>query len=544
MQTDPALKTCAARRALAQAVRPVLGGGFAFLLGAFLPGPAAAAQPASEWKLPRAVQVRPSKQVRIDVDLHSVARSAAPDTLFGFNVPWMNFQRGYWRQGQVRPEVIDWLKPFRGAVYRYPGGSWSNSFEWKEAVGPLESRALQYTYSGPTKAEFGFGEFLDFVKAVEGVPLVTTNLKGTRKTPWNDAEASRSNAEWVQYAVQREGKAGDGGHSPFCQEGKKCPVEWWELGNELDWGEEAWTGEQYASRARAVGQAMKKIDPGISLIAHTASSPWSAKRTVGTKEKASEFDRAVGRGLGDITYGYAYHPYYDGMSVPAVNDYMVRAANNLAVANAPPRIFITEHGRWPSRPKFGKWQTNWVQTGNLGGAVATADYLLSQTMIPNVQATMWHALGALGPWQLFYLDPDTDELFPSVVYWGLRVLREGLLDDAMNVNVSSPNTTGYRGGYDVRAVFMREGAGTRYSLMTVNRSAREQQARLSIPQWAGRSVNARQYYITGANGKEANVKEDKDRVVMQDRPIVIRFDAKGEASVDLPAISVSSVVIN
>lgn len=504
----------------------------------------AAAQSGSEWKLPRAVQIQPSQQVQIEVDLNSVARSAVPASLFGFNVMWMNFQRGYWRDDQVRLEIIDWLKPFRGAAYRYPGGTVSNWFEWEKAVGPRTSREEQYTNFGPTKAEFGFDEFLDFVKAVQGLPLVTVNLKGTRKDAWDDAEAARSNAEWVRYTVQREGSAATGSGTSFCQEGRKCPVQWWELGNELDWGKDAWTGERYVSRARAVGNAMKKVDPSIQLIAHTTSSPWGAKHMFGGR--AAEFDSAVGGGLGDISDGYAYHPYYDGISVPNTNYYMERAINHLApgaAGGARPTIFITEHGRWPNRPKTGKWQTTWAKTGNLGGAISTADYLLSQMVIPNVRAAMWHSLGARGPWQLFYLDADSDSVYPNVVYWGLRVLRQGLLEDALKTGVSSPNTMSYRGGYDVRAVFMRDKTGARYSLMTTNRSGSAQKARLVVPGWAGREIKARQYYITGANDNEANEKDKKDRVTMRDRPMLIRFDAKGGAAISLPAYSVSSVVI-
>lgn len=498
----------------------------------------------SEWKLPRAVQVRRSQQVLIEVDPRRVERSAVPAALFGFNVPWMNFQRGYWRDNQVRPEIVEWLKPFQGAVYRYPGGEVSNWFEWEKAVGPEGSRAKQYTNFGPTKAEFGFDEFLDFVKAVHGVPLVTINLKGTKGVAWDYTEAIRSNVEWVQYSVQREGRAVDGGSSRFCQEGRKCPVEWWELGNELDWGKGAWTSERYVNRARAVGRAMKNVDPAIKLIAHTTTSPWGAKSIVGAK--AGEFDGAVGSGLADISYGYAYHPYYDGISIPEANRYMERAINGLATASSaggPPPIFVTEHGRWPNKPKIGKWEATWVKTGNLGGAISTADYLLSQMVIPNVRAAMWHGLGARGPWQLFYLDSDADELYPNAVYWGLRVLREGLLDDALKVDVSSPNTTGYRGGYDVRAVFMREGTGARYSLMTTNRSGKEQKARLVIADWAGRTVNAKQYYIAGDSDDDANVKEEKNRVTMRERPLAIRFDAKGAATISLPAFSVSSVIM-
>lgn len=491
------------------------------------------------WKLPQSVQIQRSQQVLVEVDLDRVERSSVPPALFGFNIPWMNFQLGYWRDNQVRPEIISWLRPFRGAVYRYPGGTVSNWFEWEKSVGPVTSRAEQYTHFGATKAEFGFDEFLDFVKQVNGVPLVTVNLKGTRRVAWDDLAATESGTKWVQYSVRREGGAGAG--LTFCQEGKGCPVRWWELGNELDWGKDAWTPERYADRARAVGLGMKRADPAIQLIAHTKTAPWDKKQTLGAA--AEKFDSAVGSMLADAVYGYAFHPYYDGMSIPSVNRYMEKAVSTLAAPGGPP-LFITEHARWPSRPMVGKWQPNWAQTGNLGGAISTADHLLSQMLIPNVQAAVWHSLGARGPWQLFYLDPRNDTLYPNAVYWGLRVLREGFLDDVVSARVSSPNASKYRGGYDVRAVFMRQKSGGRFSLLTVNRSQEEHKASLVIPKWAGRSVNAHQYYITGTNEEEANVKERPDRIVMQDRPVTVRFDSNGRATVGLPANSVSSLVMD
>lgn len=497
---------------------------------------------AAAWTLPQSARIEHSQQPLVEADPDEVLGSI-PATLFGFNIPWMNFQLGYWRNNEVRPEIIQWLKPFRGAVYRYPGGEVSNWFEWEKAVGPSASRADQYTKFGPRKAEFGFDEFLDFVKAVNGVPLVTVNVKGTKATHWDDTQAVRVNTKWVQHSIQREGSTAVGGRLEFCQDGHECPVQWWELGNELDWGKDAWSSERYVKRARAVGLAMKEVDPAIRLIAHTASSPWNKKRFV--DGGAGEFDREVGQGLGDVVSGYAYHAYYDGISIPAANRHMENIINNVGAlaGGQSPAIFITEHARWPNKPAVGDWKDVWGNTGNVGGAISAADYLLSQMVIPNVRAAMLHSLGARGPWQLFYLDSRNDRVYPNVVYWGLRVLRQGLLDESLRVRVSSPNTSGYRGGYDVRAVFMREKAGQRYSLMTVNRSNSEKRTRLVIPKWAGRSFNARQYYITDTDINAANAVGQKDRVVMRDRAVAIQFDAAGQATVKLPPFSVSSVVI-
>src|SRR5690606_18530967 len=56
-------------------------------------------------QFPVAVTARPADSVR----------TTPPLQLFGFNLIWDRFQAGYWRNGRVRPEVVEWLKPFRGA---------------------------------------------------------------------------------------------------------------------------------------------------------------------------------------------------------------------------------------------------------------------------------------------------------------------------------------------------------------------------------------------------------------------------------------------
>ena len=59
--------------------------------------------------------------------------------------------------GRVEDEAVKWLQAFPGAVYRYPGGTESNYFDWKSAVGPKEQRA-------PRKAVKWKGPLVDQVR--------------------------------------------------------------------------------------------------------------------------------------------------------------------------------------------------------------------------------------------------------------------------------------------------------------------------------------------------------------------------------------------
>ena len=55
---------------------------------------------------------------------NAIMRTLNP-RFFGFNLEWVDFQQDMWDATnlQVKPAVVDWLKPFAGAVYRYPGGT-------------------------------------------------------------------------------------------------------------------------------------------------------------------------------------------------------------------------------------------------------------------------------------------------------------------------------------------------------------------------------------------------------------------------------------
>lgn len=478
----------------------------------------------------------------ISVDTNTVLRTSAPTELFGFNVPWINFQHGYWRSGNVRKEVINWLRPFEGAVYRYPGGDLSNWYDWRKAIGPPAGRPPQHArWNEYDDVEFGFDEFIAFVKEVKGVPFVTVNMVGTNKEQWSDQLAKQQSADWLGYSVKREGPAASS-ESRYCEKGKVCPVRWWELGNELDWGDISWTAEQYTSRALIIGNAMLNVDPNIQLIAHTASSPWSQKRA--KTNRADEFDKAVGLRLSRVVKGYSIHPYYDGINIADATGYMDKTINSLKAASelTDPQIFVTEHGRWPHKPEYGDWRPYWIQTGNLGGAISTADYVLSLMPNPRVRMAMWHALGTGGPWQLFYVDEKTDTVYPSVVYWALRTLRSGLLDHVVSTNVNSPNVSGYGGGYDIRAVALINESRDQLSLLVVNRARNVFAARVHVPLFAGRVSNVHHTYVSGSSLEAANTNSNQSFVSPQVNTYKAVFDSDGYSGIDIPPYSISAYI--
>ncbi len=490
-------------------------------------------------------RVRSGGSVSIEADLRNVTRPAIPTTLIGFNVLWYNFQFGYWRDDRVRADLVDYLKPFHGALYRYPGGTEASLFDWRRSIGVRQERTQQRrAYSRESaRVDFGTPEFLGFVKGVGGIPLVVANL--AVPSTGGVAEAALDARAWLKHIREAEDVPGrrSAGPGEPCASTRGCPVFLWELGNELDHlGDASMNARRYAAVARAAGSELKQEDPRVRLIALTRTAPWSVKP--GT-ESATSFNATVMTELRGLVDGYSWHPYYDGRHVPWMIEYtdnLVNEAKAAGYAASSVKLYVTEHAKWPPKPPVGAWDESWKRTSDLGGAISSADFLIAMASMPNVEGAVWHALGARGPWQLFYVHPSNDRLIPSVVYWGLRVVRAGLLDDAVATTVTSPNVSEYRGGYDVRALVTRAEQPRRISILAVNRAGRDHEALVTLKGLEGARATGEIFSISGPNPQTANDSGDPDRVSLRRQPLSLNFDSGGRTTFVIPANSVTAWV--
>lgn len=178
----------------------------------------------------------------------------------------------------ARPDVKNALAAMGTRLIRYPGGCYSSAYDWRDGVGPRESRphyertiwneiierlphlvpdggtrrtpelTLQQLsrLAGPPEPNLvGTDEFLQYCLDLDAEPLLVANL-GT---------GSKENAAaWVRYTnVDR--------HSPRS-------VHYWGLGNE-NWGAHEpghATAKEYGRRLAEYAAAMKQVDPSIAII--------------------------------------------------------------------------------------------------------------------------------------------------------------------------------------------------------------------------------------------------------------------------------------
>jgi alpha-N-arabinofuranosidase len=274
-------------------------------------------------------------------------------------------------------------------VLRYPGGTLSDAYHWKDGVGPLSSRgyeAVAYSPGTSQQVLMGTQEFLELCEAMGAQPLITVNvMSGT---------ASEA-AAWVSYVNKQ--------NLISSKTGKVLPkVKYWEIGNEPYFDNALYpkmTSANYVSQAKAFLSAMKGIDPGIMIgivVDGNPSDSWNASVLQGLQSYSPSFNF--------VAVHPAYMPFCTGSS-GSYSDSTLYAASMTSTALVSWRLGVTRsliNQYYPSTNipialtehsvDFGQGiaQSNYVQT--LDGALYEADLLAMLAQRTDIQmANHWSA---------------------------------------------------------------------------------------------------------------------------------------------------------
>ncbi len=187
------------------------------------------------------------RAAEIVVDVQKVLRQV-PATIFGTNIEWIVGGQGLWsaRSGSLDPEGVRLGRELGPTLIRWPGGGFSDAYQWRDGIGPRDKRPTTPHYpKGPSsKHDFGTPEVSEYAKAVGAELLLTVNVgSGTA------AQA----ADWVRYMNKAVGPR----------------VRLWEIGNELymkdDFSGGHMNADKYAREFLSFATAMRAVDPEIRL---------------------------------------------------------------------------------------------------------------------------------------------------------------------------------------------------------------------------------------------------------------------------------------
>ncbi len=165
-----------------------------------------------------------------------------------------------------RPELIDLLKAQRSGMYRFPGGNFLSAHDWHDAIGDPDKRPPIWdpVWSALQPNDVGSDEFMTLCELLGVDPFISVNAG------FGDAHSAAEQVEYVNGSVNtRMGKlrAANGHPAPYN-------VKWWGIGNEMygDWQFGNMALNQYVIKHNLFAKAMRKVDPGIKLLA-TGATP-------------------------------------------------------------------------------------------------------------------------------------------------------------------------------------------------------------------------------------------------------------------------------
>jgi alpha-L-arabinofuranosidase len=168
----------------------------------------------------------------------------------------------------LRRDVVELARTMNIPLLRWPGGGFTDSYDWRLGIGPRDQRPPQSVgiYANPDEydarvdpSDFGIDEFMHFCQLTGAEPYLTADFG--RGNP----EQAR---QWVEYC---NGPAGTPWGVRRASNGHPQPynVKTWGVGNEtwLPIEPGSSTAEGYATYFNQFADAMRKADPGIKIVA-------------------------------------------------------------------------------------------------------------------------------------------------------------------------------------------------------------------------------------------------------------------------------------
>ncbi len=218
-------------------------------------------------------------------------------------------------EGGIRLALIEHLKKIKAPVIRWPGGCFADSYDWRDGIGPRDSRPTRTNFWAAVPGvqgevqkfepnTFGSAEFMRLCRLTGAEPYFAANL---RSLP------AQEFANWVDYANAPAGSttlAEKRGGEPYN-------VKYWGVGNE-SWGCGGnFTPEEYATEYRRFVAWVPSYRPDD--LAFIAAGPSSGD--IAWTRGFFETLVARSRGLLGSLWGWALHHYTWNVSQGKTTDW-------------------------------------------------------------------------------------------------------------------------------------------------------------------------------------------------------------------------------
>ncbi|KAH9937983.1 glycoside hydrolase [Amylocystis lapponica] len=345
-----------------------------------------------------------------------------------------------------RKDVLEVMRDeLHTPMVRWPGGNFVSSYNWKDGVGPPETRARrpELAWGGEESNLFGTDEdvcvlFIAWCRVAKIEPYIVLNMgTGTLEDALHWVEYCNGTGDTYYANLRRQNTGRDEPHG----------VKYWGLGNEV-WGE--WqvgqqTAAAYAVKARQWAHAIRLIDPSAKLVGcgETGPDEWDKVVLEELVDKVDFHSIHLYTGFGQRDRSQIEREYGRTVYGPDAAEYSIEVCKGLVNKarfskglNKPIKIAFDEYGVWDET--VGTPENGLEQYYNFTDALSMASWLnvfIRQADIVDI-ACIAQSVNVISP-----LITSPTGLFKQTIYYPLylfsRYMRGGV---AIRVSMTSPTT--------------------------------------------------------------------------------------------------------
>lgn len=402
------------------------------------------------------------------VDETSVIKDVSP-YLFGYNHDGSSSLRVFFKDNAVNDGYVEQV---RGKNIPMPANriqvfGYFETTRWKKCLGPFDDRMVAnwYAWDKGSKKAYGPIEAIDLCRRFDPKAEFIWVIN-----PWDPPEDS---ADLVDFLTGDPAKPRTSGNwaKKRVELGIEKPIRviLYEFGNEVEWANppKRMGVEEYIERCRKHLNAIRSVDPNAKFAPHAATAPWAYQQRF--KEDWRDWHTAILRELGGSIDYLALHPYYSGIPISYVEDFIDALRDDIAASPGAGRvkIYISEHATWPK--DISKKDT-WYTVNTLSSMLSVSHFLGRMLQRPDVAIATYHCFThGGGLWGLVDVGNETGDRFTTATADLFCMFRDDLGDTVVKTGVTGDKIpmpgTGEKTWFTATAMTTKAGL----SLFLVNR---------------------------------------------------------------------------
>ena len=467
--------------------------------------------------------VMAASPLSMSIDTGAVIKTI-PDDMYGISTDWSvdnNYIVTDYEGGDLSPNenFLRAMSEYKLPVVRLGEGA-SDTFQWKQAVGPLEQRGDQTLWGQTGKVVAGPVETINTMQAIDPDATFTVTINIETDT----AESAADYAEFLTGDVSTEwgAKRAEYGHPD------PVPVKVYEIGNEVDL-DSVMTVDEYIAACKEYIAAVKAVDTDARFAVHTSTGIYN-KYQWDEPGDPWHIDILSDAALAEEIDYIAVHTYYSDYKNEVMDEIMNAVQSDIERITGSDRIKI-----YLSEYALSIYEVVGVTTNphNMEGILETANILSRMAWHDGVEMATYHGIDS-SEWKNIVTDSASGQMMLNGIGNLLKLFKEYGVGDALDTDF-----TGFSNGTrsTVTGIAVRP-EDNRLNLIFTNKTGSDQVVHITYSdQGAYKKV---QETIISADTLEADISEEKKEIAVNKYAYA---DGGSVVSYTIPAYSVCGVAL-